>query len=77
MSSTLFKTVFAGAVAAGALLLLPVTAAQASVRHHPCDGPGFGTGAFFGDGFRDGGLWDDDFGAWEAEPVSGFSLKEI
>jgi len=66
MSSKLFKTVFAGAVAAGALLLLPVTAAQASVKHHPCDGPGFGHGVFFGDdGFRDGGLWDDDFGPWD------------
>jgi hypothetical protein len=66
MSSKLFKTVFAGAVAAGALLLMPVTAAQASAKHHPCDGPGFGHGAFFGhDGFRDGGFWDDGFGPWD------------
>jgi len=63
MSSTLFKTVFAGAVAAAALLL-PVTAAQASVKHHPCDGPGFGNGGFFDDGFRDGGFFGDGFGPW-------------
>jgi hypothetical protein len=59
MSSKLFKTLFAGAVAAGALLL-PGTAAQAAVSHDPCDdGPGFGNGAFFGDRF---GFPDDGFG---------------
>lgn len=48
MSSKLFKVVFAGAVTVGALLL-PVSAAQASVKHHPCNEPGFNDGAFFGD----------------------------
>jgi hypothetical protein len=68
MSSTLFKTVIAGAIAAGALLL-PATAAQAAGNHHPCDEPGIGSDAFFGDGFgfhNDGiGFWDDGFGSWD------------
>jgi hypothetical protein len=68
MSSTLFKTVVAGAIAAGALLL-PATAAQAAGNHHPCDEPGIGSDAFFGDGFgfhNDGiGFWDDGFGSWD------------
>jgi hypothetical protein len=67
MSSTLFKTLIAGAVAAGALLL-PGTAAQAAVNHRPCDGPGFGDGAFFGDrmGFPDDGFgsFGDGFGSF-------------
>jgi hypothetical protein len=55
MSSTLFKAVFAGAVTAGALLL-PLNAAQAAVKHHPCDEPGVSGNAFFGDGVG----FDDD-----------------
>ncbi|MEV6845940.1 hypothetical protein [Actinoplanes sp. NPDC051411] len=77
MSSKLFKTVFAGVVAAGALLLSG-SAAQAATNHRPCDGPGFGDRGFFGDhfgnrfgdrfgdrfGFRDDsfGFFGDDFG---------------
>jgi len=73
MKSTLFKTVIAGAIAAGALLL-PATAAQAAAKHHPCDGPGFGGDSFFGDrfGFHDDGIgfWDDGLGfPWHQRPV--------
>jgi hypothetical protein len=68
MSSTLFKTVFAGAVATGALLL-PVSAAQAADKHHPCDGPGFGGHGLFSDdfGFRNDGIgfWNDGFSPWD------------
>ncbi|GAA2647339.1 hypothetical protein [Paractinoplanes durhamensis] len=54
------KTILAAAVTAGALLL-PASAAQAATGHHPCDGPGFGSGAFFGDtGFGDTDFFDDD-----------------
>ena len=51
MPSTL-KTIFAGAVTAGALLL-PATAAQAAVQGYPCDGPGFRGATFFGAGLQD------------------------
>jgi hypothetical protein len=67
MSSKLFKTVFAGAVAAGALLLSG-SAAQAATNHRPCDGPGFGDRGFFGNHFgghfgnRFGDRFDDRFG---------------
>lgn len=65
MSSKLFKVVFAGAVTAAALLL-PVTAAQAAVKYHPCDEPGFDNGGFFGDRFGFPGdrfgFHDDGFG---------------
>jgi hypothetical protein len=65
MSSTLIKTLFAGAVAAGALLLSG-SAAQAAGNHIPCDGPGFGGPSFIGGGFGfdddDFGLFGDDFG---------------
>jgi hypothetical protein len=68
MRSTLFKTVIAGAIAAGALLL-PATAAQAAAKHCPCDGPGFGGDSFFGDrfGFHDDGIGfdDDGMGLWD------------
>jgi hypothetical protein len=69
MSSTLFKTVFAGAVSAAALLM-PVSAAQAADKCLPCGGAGFGggfDGGFFPDrvGFRNDGLWDDGFDAWD------------
>lgn len=60
MSSTLFKAAVVGAVTAGALFL-PMSAAQAATKHHPCDdGPGFSNGAFFGD--RAGFFGDDEFG---------------
>jgi len=63
MSSKMFKTLFAGAVAAGALLLSG-TSAQAATTHRPCDGPGFGDRGFFGDriGHNFGDRFGDRFG---------------
>jgi hypothetical protein len=58
MSSTFYKTVLAGAIAAGALLL-PATSAQAAGKFLPCDGPGIGDGAFFDNGL--GGGFDNGF----------------
>ena len=80
MSSKLFKAVFAGAVTVG-VLLLPVTAAQAAPKHHPCNGPGFGDSAFLGDGFGfpdDGfGFADDGFGFSGGDFGSGFSGGDL